>query len=149
TMLHTPKRKVVLWVLALVSLMAEPVVEAVYYRTSLGRGMFPTNADSIAIPIAQFFVGWLVTLPLVLAFIWFALREYPGSVSFFTFNANRPIWSTVWSALLGLVAASFSLFAIQSALRLYPLDVVDSLLSTYLVLCFRSSLVYSTAFIKI
>ena len=134
--------------LALVSLLAQPAVETVYYRTSLGRGMYPTNADSVAIPITQFLAAWLIALPVLVAFIWFALREYPGRISFLAFNANRPVWSTVWSVLLGLGAGSFLLFAIQSALRLYPLDVVDALLSTYLLLCFRSSLVYSTAFMN-
>ncbi len=148
TILHTPKRKAILWVLALVSLLAQPAIETVYYRTSLERGMYPTNADSIGIPIAQFFMAWIVALPLLVTFIWFALREYPGKVSFLAFNVNRPIWSSVWSALLGLAAASFIVFAAQSAVRLYPLDVVNAVLSTYLLLCFRSSLVYSTAFTK-
>ena len=101
--------------MALVHVFSQPLVERVYYETNLRRGVYPPEADSIGIPIMQFMAGWLVTLPVVLAFIWFALREYPGSVSFLAYNSTRPAWSAVWSALLGVAAAYYLYFAVRSA----------------------------------
>jgi hypothetical protein len=146
--MHTPKAKRTVWLLALISLLAEPFVEYVYYRTNLRRGAYPANADSIGIPIFQFAFGWVVTLPFVLAFIWFALRDYPGSVSFVAWNSARPVWSAAWSIILSLLAASYAWFALQSAMRGFPLDVAAALLSTYLMLCFRSSIIFSRAFMR-
>jgi hypothetical protein len=145
---RTPKAKRTVWLLAVVSILAEPIVEVVYYTTNLRRGAYPVNADSIAIPIYQFTFGWLVTLPVVLAFVWFVLRDYPGSVSFLAYNTERPVWSFLWSAVLLLLVASYVWFAVQSITRGFPLDVAAALLSIYLLLCFRSSIVFSRAFVR-
>jgi hypothetical protein len=147
-LIQTPKMKRTAWLLALVSILAQPLVEAVYYSTNLGRGAYPTDADSIGIPIFQFVFGWLLTLPVVIAFVWFALREYPGSVPLAAYNTARPIWSFLWSAVLLLLAASYVWFAFQSIMRGLPFDVAAALLSIYLLLCLRSSVVYSSAFMR-
>ncbi|MBK7999553.1 MAG: hypothetical protein IPK15_12775 [Verrucomicrobia bacterium] len=88
--LKTPKRKWVVWLLAVGNLLAMPLVEEVYYETNLRRGAYPPEADSIGIPIMQFIAGWVVTLPVFLALIWFGFGEYPGAVSFVAFNKKRP-----------------------------------------------------------
>lgn len=147
-LMQTPRMKRTVWLLTLLSVFAQPFVEFVYYSTNLDRGAYPVDADSISIPLFQLAFGWLVTLPAVLAFVWFALRDYPGSVSFIAHNSRRPIWSFVWSLVLLLLAASYVWFAFQSIMRGFPLDVAAALLSTYLVLCFRSSIIFSRAFMR-
>jgi hypothetical protein len=91
------------WLFALGSLFSMPIVERIYYETNLRRGAYSPEADSIGIPIAQFMFGWVVTLPLFVAFTWFALREYPGNVSFLAFNGRRRVWSWVWSVLFSAI----------------------------------------------
>jgi hypothetical protein len=147
-LIRTPKAKRTVWLLAVLSILAEPVVEVIYYKTNLHRGAYPSNADSIIIPIYQFIFGWVVTLPVMLGFVWFALRDYPGSVSFLAYNTARPVWSFLWSVVLLLLAASYVWFAGQSIMRGSPLDVAASLLSIYPLLCFRSSIVFSKAFVR-
>jgi hypothetical protein len=67
--------------LAAVLIATAPSVEANYYSIELGRGSYPTDADSIGLPIAQFTIGLLVVSPILLAVCWVCLRSYPGSVS--------------------------------------------------------------------
>ncbi len=136
------------WLLALLSIFAQPFVEATYYAAALRRGAFPPEADSIGIPISQFVFGWLVSLPVVFLFIWFALREYPGSVPLAAHNTSRPVWSFLWSAFLLLLAASYTWFAFQSIRRGFPVDVAAALLSIYLLLCLRSSVVFSSVLVR-
>jgi hypothetical protein len=62
---RTPNRKLTLWIFALLYLLVQPVVEAIYYITNQSRGAYPVNADSIAIPIFQFTFGWLITFTTV------------------------------------------------------------------------------------
>lgn len=96
----------------------------------------------------QFMAGWVITLPVFLALIWFGFREYPGAVSFLAFNKKRPVWSGVWSFLLVLLVAYEFYFAIKSVAGRFPLDAAHALFTLYLLLCFRSSVVFSTAFQK-
>lgn len=96
----------------------------------------------------QFMAGWVITLPVFLALIWFGFREYPGAVSFVAFNRKRPVWSSVWSLLLVLLAVYEVHCAIKSAVGRFPLDVAHAMVTFYLLLCFRSSVVFSTTFQK-
>src|ERR1043165_10067992 len=90
--------------------------------------------------------GGLSHLPLFIGFIWFALRDYPGSVSFAAYDRTRPWWSFIWSTLVLLLVACYIYFAFRSVLGRFPLDVIDSLAAIYLLFCFRSSLMYSRGF---
>ncbi len=147
-LIQTPRLKRTVWLLVLLAVFAEPFVEYVYYSTNLERGVYPPDADSIGIPLFQFAVAWIVTLPVVLGFVWFALRDYPGSVSFMAHNSGRPIWSLAWSVVLLLLAASYVSFAFRSVARGFPLDVAAASLNVYLVLCLRSSVIFSRAFMR-
>ncbi|MBI1784202.1 hypothetical protein HYR69_03580 [Candidatus Sumerlaeota bacterium] len=121
-----------------------PYVERTFYLTSQRRGAYPINADSIAIPIAQFMRGWWGFLPFLLAFYWFALRAYPGAVSLFSINKSRPIWSVFWSLLfLAFIFAEVLSIPSRPDFFVYPLDIAQMLLGLYLALCFRSLLMFS------
>ena len=117
-----------------------PVVNAVYYWVEDGRGAYPSNADSIGIPIYYFAIALLVFSPIYAALVWLATRSYQGSLSLVAFNLRRPLWSGFWSLLLGGLVLVNLHDAAEKAIRVLPLDVVSDLAWTYLLLCLRSSL---------
>ena len=116
------------------------LVEAVYYTIQQGRGTYPANADSIAIPIFQFAFGLLLLSPLYAVVLWLAVRSYQGGRPLLAFDMTRPVLSATWSLLLGGSALYELGYAAYSAYRLLPLDVATPLLWAYLLLCLRSSL---------
>ena len=117
-----------------------PLVEAVYYTIQQGRGTYPANADSIAIPIFQFAFGLLLLSPLYVVVLWLAVRSYRGGRPLLAFDMTRPMQSVFWTLLLGGLALYELGYAAYSAYRLLPSDVAASLLWVYLLLCLRSSL---------
>jgi hypothetical protein len=141
---HTPCRKLVPWSLALGWLVLQPVASWVYYETNYRRGAYPPEADTIIIGQMSAVTGWGITLPLFLGFFWFCFRQYPGRVSFFAFTRERPVWSSIWTAVLLALVALEVWALIGSATGLFPLDALSELLAIYLLLCCRSSLMYST-----
>lgn len=140
---HTPRLKFVPWSLALGWLALQPVASWIYYETNCRRGAYPPEADSIIIGQMGAVIGWGITLPLFLGFFWFCFRHYPGRVSLFAFTRERPVWSSVWTTVLLAVAALEIWSLISSVMGLFPLDVLSELLAIYLLLCCRSSLMYS------
>jgi hypothetical protein len=76
----------------------------------------------------------------------FALRDYPGAVSLFAFNRARPVWSAFWTLVFGYLIFHDIAFAFASVQKLQPFDVIQPLLLAYLMLCLRSSLIYSNFF---
>lgn len=74
----TPKRRMSLWVFANISWLTLIPASALYLERQLRSGVYPTEADSVSIPI--FGVVTLVVallLPLNLGW-WFLTRKYPG-----------------------------------------------------------------------
>lgn len=146
-MLKTPKKRATVVALAIVLYLTAPLTEWYYLNTELERGSFPANADSIILPIFRFVIGWLIMSPFIALFIWLTLRAYPGRVSLFSFNFERSYWSVIWSMLFAVPVFYEIFFAAESIYRLNPLDVVQPLLTAYLLLCLRSSIIYSRLFV--
>jgi len=140
---QTPRKKLVVWIFALSWLALQPVASWIYYETNFRRGAYPPEADTIIIGQMQAVMGWVLTLPIFLAFFWFSFRHYPGRVSLFAFTPERPVWSGIWSAVLLAFAALEAWSLVESVRGLFPLDVLSELLAIYLLLCCRSSLMYS------
>lgn len=143
--LQTPRKKLVVWAFALSWLALQPVASWVYYETNLRRGAYPPEADTIIIGQMQAVMGWALTLPIFLAVFWFSFRHYPGRVSLFAFIPKRPVWSGIWSAVLLAFALLEAWSLVGSVRGWFPLDVLSELLAIYLLLCCRSSLMYSRA----
>ncbi len=117
-----------------------PLMEAAYYIIQQGRGAYPANADSIAIPIFQFALALLLLSPLYAVVVWLAVRSYQGGRPLLAFDTTRPVQSAFWSLLLGGLALYNLGDGAYSAYRLLPLDMISALLWAYLLLCLRSSL---------
>lgn len=145
-MLRTPKNRISVIFLAVALYLTAPLVEWYFYTTELARGSFPPDADSISIPLFQFTVVWILGTPVAALLIWFALRDYPGSVSLFTFNRERPFWSAFWTLLFGYLVFHDLVFAVTSVQKSQFLDTAQSLLLVYFQICLRSSLIYSNCF---
>ena len=119
---------------------AAPLVEAAYYVTQQGRGAYPPDGDTIAIPIYEFAMGLLFLSPVYAVTVWLAVRSYRGGRPLLAFDTMRPVQSVFWSLLLGGLALYNLGYGAYSAYRLLPLDTASSLLWAYLLLCLRSSL---------
>ncbi len=145
-MLRTPKNIISVIFLAVALYLTAPFVEWYFYTTELARGSFPSDADSISIPLFQFAVGWVLGAPVATLLIWFALRDYLGAVSLFAFNRARPVWSAFWTLVFGFLIFKHLTFAFVSVQKSQPFDVIQPLLLAYLMLCLRSSLIYSSFF---
>ena len=141
---QTPRRKLTVWILSLSWLAFQPVATWVYYTANSRRGTYPPEADTIIVGQMQATVGWVVTLPIFLTFFWFCFRKYPGRVSFLAFNPERIAWSSIWSTLLIGIGVIEFWSLISNILGLYPLDVLSNSLALYLLLCCRSSLMFSS-----
>ncbi|SRR6266404_1566890 len=118
--------------------IANPFVEAMYYKTELGRGAYPPNADSIAIPIARFVLSWLLLTPLVAWTVWWVLRRAPGRFSWLAFDHGRRVWSATWSVAFGLFALSELQFALASTARNHPEDVMEALIAALAAMALRA-----------
>jgi hypothetical protein len=118
-----------------------PFVEASYYSIELGRGSYPTDADSIGLPIAQFTIGLLVVSPMFLALCWLCLRRYPGSVRLWAWNRRRRWWSFVWTVLFAgaILVSTVGLFRVD--VITHPLDAIQTTALVYLLLALRASVV--------
>lgn len=140
---QTPRRKLWVWLLALGWLALQPFASWEYYEMNFRRGAYPPEADTIIIGQLSAIMGWVITLPVLLGFFWFCFRQYPGRVSLFKFNRLRPVWSSVWSAILVALGVVYARDAVRSTIGFFPLDIVSELLAIYILLCCRSSLMYS------
>ncbi len=90
--MRTPKKKRTLIILTAIYWVAAPFVEATYYRIEQLRGSYPVYADSIIIPIFEFFIIWLIVYtPLAVIYVRWFVRPYPGAVPFLAFNRQRPL----------------------------------------------------------
>ena len=145
-MMRTPKHRKSVVTFAILLYLTAPLIEWYFYTTELARGSFPPDADSIAIPLFRFVIVWVLGAPIVALLVWFALRDYPGAVSLFAFNRARLIWSAVWTLVFGYLVVQEFAFAVASFQKSQPFDVIRSLLLVYLMLCLRSSLIYSNFF---
>jgi len=79
---------------------AQPFSEAQFYLRELRRGAYPTDADSISIPIMSFVFGWLLLSPLTIWVVWWILRRGPDRFTWLAFDSSRPVWCALWTAAL-------------------------------------------------
>jgi hypothetical protein len=112
----------------------------VYYRTQLSRGVYPSHADSIAIPIANMTIVWAIATPLVVVALVAALRRYRAGQSYAAFDTARRLPSALWSVLLGIVAYLIAEGAYYDAREGYPLLALAQVPGLFVVAWVRSSL---------
>jgi hypothetical protein len=137
-MFKTPKTSTGLVVLAIGLYLAVPIV---LWFNSMGLSL-PVHADTIAIALGSFVIGWLLGVPFILILLWPILSSYPGSVSLFGFNVARPYWSLGWSLLFAFPIFCSIFSSIHSAILIYPIEMFQSTLLAYLFLCLRSLIIY-------
>jgi hypothetical protein len=81
-----------------------------YYSRRLDEGAFPTDADSISIPIIETAITIFVLAPFLNAFLWVTSRQYPGSISVFCNTGNRGKKYWIWT-VLAILGAGLSVYA--------------------------------------
>ena len=136
----TLKSKWYFALLAAVLYVTAPLVDASYYVIQQGRGAYPPDADTIAIPIFQFAIALLIVSPVYAVAVWLAIRSYQGGRSLLAFDTTRPVRSVLWSVVLAGAVFCAIYEAVFTATKLSLVETGASLLWTYLLLCLRSSL---------
>jgi hypothetical protein len=109
----------------------------------------PTHTDgqSIALSLGQ--VGSIPVLPFIVLILFLILKPYPGCVSLWVWNSQKPSLSIFWTALF----LSLSFVSITEAQRMLSLSLwlnaLVYLVWVYLFLTFRSIVVAKTKGIAI
>ena len=80
-----------------------------YYSRLLQEGAFPTDADSIGIPIMGTAIAVLAAAPFLNVLLWITSRRYPGSVSVFGATGSRGTSYWIWT-VLAIFGAGISIF---------------------------------------
>ena len=148
SLFRTPKDGRSVLLVAMVWWLLMPIAEGVFYYTNRLRGEYPPPGNHIEIPVGLFFIGWIVITPALVALVWFCLRQYPGAVSLFAFNTGRPVWSAAWTLAALWHFYSEIPFLYASIRDRYPMDLITGLIEVYLMLCLRSSVIYSASFTR-
>jgi hypothetical protein len=122
-------------------LLTAPLVEAASYWSALQRGVFPPEADSIAIPIFHFTAGLLLVSPFFLLILWASTRRYPGQEPLMTWARRAPAQSWAWSLFFGGAAALMIMDVLIFVRDLDPIGVGHRTSCAYMALVLRSSAV--------
>jgi hypothetical protein len=138
---RTPKKRATMVCLMLGLYALRPLVDYIYYKWGLRMGAFPTNADSIGIPLSASWTGWLIGWPIILLFAVVVSCTYVGDLPFTFFDRARPIWSLLWTVLILILTIWMVLGATYNLRYLQIVDFADALMVSYVLLSLRSALV--------
>jgi hypothetical protein len=138
---RTPRSRTIVLLAAAVLFLTAPAVVARYYYVELGRGLFPSDADSIGIPIFGFTILLLVTAPITWGFVWLCVRRYPGGVSLAAWNPLRPLWALGWTIVIVGAIAMFLVLTPWKDVAYHPLLIVHATMDILFMLTLRSAIV--------
>ena len=134
--IFTPKKRYQVHLYWVIYFISRPFSSCAYYTWNLKRGAYPTNADSISIPIFQEILGLIIIVPLAMLGILWITKNYPGKVNVFINNSKRPLWSLVWTILF----ISLIIISLLDIIRLSKnftlpsiIDIVSSIIFILLV----------------
>jgi hypothetical protein len=129
-----PRSRGIFWLVIAIWWLAAPFVEGVFYTEELRRGAYPTDADSISIPIIQHALGWLMVTPILAAVLVWASRPFPSTYSLFHLNRKLVSLGVISWAITALFVGSELWFVQRSVVSDHWLDAVYSLASCYVAL---------------
>jgi hypothetical protein len=122
--------------------VSTPFVEAYNLYNSLLNGDFPSDADSIGIPIFGIFIICILLAPFILTFIIWALWKSPTTISLFGFNRKRPMWSFIWSLIFVFPFFIFLFSAIGLLSQFCFVESMHAFLIAFLLLFYRAIVVF-------
>ncbi len=138
---RTPKNRPTILALGIAFYILDPIADHIYYRVGLRMHQFPTNADSIGLPLWWSWQGWLLLAPVFAMLLALAVLTYSGGRSFWFFDRARFAWSLFWTVPIAVVCVWDALGAIYNLRWLQVFDLLHATLFVYLLLAVRSSLV--------
>jgi hypothetical protein len=120
--------------------VTQPIVVAVFFRRELFRGAYPTDADSIGIPIFGFAIIWALLTPLVAWIVWRGLRQAPEHSSLLAFDRMRPVAATAWSVGFAIMILEEFQSGISALGSRYPEGVLSGLIGVVSAVALRAVL---------
>jgi hypothetical protein len=106
-----------IWGLATILWVAHPFIMMKYFVVTQRLRWYPTQADSIGIPIIGGFFLAIVGYPLFFIFCRKATRNIAESYSFFSWDVDRPIRSL----MISLIFIALAGLSVQSVFHSYRL----------------------------
>jgi len=104
-------------ILAAAVYVSWPISEVLYYYENQVRGAYPSNADSIGIPIFETLESWVFVFPVFILFNLFCSNRYLGNISLYELPK-------IWNWKIILVHICFVLFGAILLQQIYW-DIVD------------------------
>jgi hypothetical protein len=143
--LKTPKKKNTLYILILVFWLLSLLCEICFYSVEMKRG------NDWGSPSLMFFTlinGWVIGLPLLCLIAIICTKNYEGLVSIYTWQKNRPYWSSFWTLIFGylIVDSIHSIF--RGFINLHLEDIISDTFAIYIYACLRASILTSNWFFK-
>ena len=86
--------------------IVQPIIVERYYSQQLWRGAYRPDADSIGIPIGTDWAFWLLSSPLVLLFVWWAVRRYQNGASYVALPRGARGYLATIITLLAIIITS-------------------------------------------
>jgi hypothetical protein len=94
--LYTPQRSRALVITAVTVTLMSPVFVLIHFFVRMAHGDYPSDADSIGIPVFSY---WILVFPFSVLFLVQGLRRYTPNVSLLAWNSRRVGRSTGWTLL--------------------------------------------------
>ncbi len=126
-------------------LIATPFVEALYYSSELRRGVYPTNGDSISIPLIQTCIGLAFVAPAFLAIAWLSTRRYVPGAPLLGWDNSRPLRSLLWTLLFAGIAVVLVIDALGMAYHQHLVSCFHRAALTLIALWMRATAVANAA----
>jgi hypothetical protein len=143
----TPRKTIYFMVYCVLVYFLSIIPVAMYFSQVADSGILSPDSDSIIIPIGSYFIEIIFLAPIVFAFIWFALKKYPGQVSYFVWDKKRIYWSSFWTIFFLSLLIIFIGFGIVQIRQGY-FGGLYYFLTIPIFLILRASLVQSDWFIR-
>ncbi|HEX2726437.1 MAG TPA: hypothetical protein VHN20_11505, partial [Beijerinckiaceae bacterium] len=137
--LAAPSRRALMLLAAITYVSFVPTLGAAL-SDDVDRGELPWWGDSIGLPLFSFAFVILVTLPMLLAVVWFGIRRAQLPASLWGFDRARPIASLAATLILGGLALGIAYTIAREVIVGSPYAIPPLLCSAYVVLCVRAAL---------
>jgi hypothetical protein len=150
---YTPQKRWPIIVSAIVIVLASPILNIVnWYNPQRQLVFVPIGLDCLTITIREYLTYWLIfgspIFLIIATVIIIALIKYPSAVPLFGFNANRPIWSIVWTIVFLVAVIYFFLFYVEKNSTIKLIERLYTLVVIYFLFQLRSSMIYSKIFLS-
>lgn len=141
--LATPRRARTLGIALAIWFVLLVPMQLYFTLSRNGEDQDPLNVIDERVAVINLLIAFAILSPVMAGIIWLSCRRYVGTVSLWSLNRARPVWTSVWTLLTLIIVGYYLnwtrvfLFGEPS----YPLISSFWLVGVWLALCVRASIV--------